>query len=144
MISGRVSIYRAGNGSRVLLNKIEAGGIFGAASLFGASDLYVTGIFAETDAEIFFVSGELFEEIVSANQRFCSCLYPFSFGQNPFFESKNIGAFGIRRRAQICKIPFGMQKKSQAPNMKQLASFLGIGRASLYRMIDSFTEERSD
>ncbi len=24
--------------------------------------------------------------------------------------------------------------------MKQLASFLGIGRASLYRMIDSFTE----
>lgn len=114
VISGRVSIYRAGNGSRVLLNKIEAGGIFGAASLFGASDLYVTGIFAETDAEIFFVSGELFEEIVSANQRFCSCLYPFSFGQNPFFESKNIGAFGIRRRAQICKIPFGMQKKSRS------------------------------
>ncbi len=139
VISARVSIYRAGNGSRVLLNKIEAGGIFGAASLFGASDLYVTGIFAETDAEIFFVSGELFEEIVSANSAFALAYIRFLSDRIRFLNRRisELSASGAERR--FAKY-LSECKKNPAPNMKQLASFLGIGRASLYRMIDSFTE----
>ena len=33
VINGCLSVYRPGNGSRVLLNRIPAGGVFGAASL---------------------------------------------------------------------------------------------------------------
>ena len=139
VISGRVSIYRAGNGSRVLLNKIEAGGIFGAASLFGAEGLYVTGIYAETDAEIFFVPDELLEEIISENNGFALAYIRFLSDRIRFLNRRisELSASGAERR--FAKYLSECQK-NPAPNMKQLASFLGIGRASLYRMIDSFTE----
>ena len=51
VISGSVSVFRVGNGSRVLLNKIDETGIFGAASLFGAEEQFVTEIIALTESE---------------------------------------------------------------------------------------------
>lgn len=67
VINGCLSVYRPGNGSRVLLNRIPAGGVFGAASLFGAEGMYVTEITAEKDSVIFFVPSEVLGRLITEN-----------------------------------------------------------------------------
>lgn len=139
VLSGRVAICRAGNGSRVLLNRLGEGGLFGAASLFGASDEYVTEITAEAEAEIVFLPDRLCEELISSNGDFAVSYIRFLSDRIRFLNRRiaELSASGAERRFAKYLSECG---ENPSPNMKQLASFLGIGRASLYRIIDSFTE----
>lgn len=139
VISGSVSVYRTGNGSRVLLNKIEPTGIFGAASLFGADGPYVTEITAITESEIFFIPAELCEEIICENSVFALAYITFLSDRIRFLNRRisELSASGTERKFAKYLLDC---KENPSPNMKQLASFLGIGRASLYRLIDSFSE----
>lgn len=140
VISGSVSVFRVGNGSRVLLNKIDETGIFGAASLFGAEEQFVTEITALTESEIFFVPAELCEEIISQNSTFALSYIRFLSDRIRFLNRRisELSASGTERKFAKYLLDC---KETPSPNMKQLASFLGIGRASLYRLIDSFSED---
>ena len=139
VITGSLSVYRSGNGSRVLLNRIPAGGIFGAASLFGADGLYVTEIRADRDCEIFFVPSEVLSRLITENGGFALSYVGFLTDRIRFLNHRisGLSAGGAERR--LAKYLLG-HDGGKSISMTELASFLGIGRASLYRIIDGFTE----
>ena len=133
VINGCLSVYRPGNGSRVLLNRIPAGGVFGAASLFGAEGMYVTEITAEKDSVIFFVPSEVLGRLITENGEFALSYIGFLTDRIRFLNRRISGA--ERKLAKYL-----LERDSDKPvSMTELASFLGIGRASLYRIIDGFT-----
>ena len=132
VINGCLSVYRPGNGSRVLLNRIPAGGVFGAASLF------VTEITAEKDSVIFFVPSEVLGRLITENGEFALSYIGFLTDRIRFLNRRisELSAGGAERK--LAK--YLLERDSDKPvSMTELASFLGIGRASLYRIIDGFT-----
>lgn len=138
VITGCLSVYRPGNGSRVLLNRIPAGGVFGAASLFGAEGMYVTEITAEKDSVIFFVPSEVLGRLITENGEFALSYIGFLTDRIRFLNRRisELSAGGAERK--LAK--YLLERDSDKPvSMTELASFLGIGRASLYRIIDGFT-----
>lgn len=139
VITGGLSVYRSGNGSRVLLNRIPEGGMFGAASLFGADGLYVTEIRAEKDSEIFFVPSEVISRLITENGGFALSYVGFLTDRIRFLNRRisELSAGGAERRLAKYLLE---RDDNKAVSMTELASFLGIGRASLYRIIDGFTE----
>ena len=139
VITGSLSVYRPGNGSRVLLNRIPAGGVFGAASLFGAEGMYVTEITAEKDSVIFFVPSEVLSRLITENGGFALSYIGFLTDRIRFLNRRisELSAGGAERKFA----KYLLERDSDKPvSMTELASFLGIGRASLYRIIDGFTE----
>lgn len=137
ILSGGVSVFRPGRGSPVLLNRLSAGQVFGAASLFGGGETYVTVIVAEKKAAILFVPGEVCEELLSSSSAFSLSYIRFLSDRIRFLNRRlsQLSAPGAPKKLAdfFCRGPDRV-----SPNMKLLASSLGIGRASLYRILDDF------
>lgn len=139
VITGSLSVYRPGNGSRVLLNRIPAGGVFGAASLFGAEGMYVTEIVAEKDSVIFFVPSEVISRLITENGEFALSYIGFLTDRIRFLNRRISELSAGCAERKFAK--YLLERDGDKPvSMTELASFLGIGRASLYRIIDGFTE----
>ena len=100
VINGCLSVYRPGNGSRVLLNRIPAGGVFGAASLFGAEGMYVTEITAEKDSVIFFVPSEVLGRLITENGEFALSYIGFLTDRIRFLNRRisELSAGGAERK----------------------------------------------
>ncbi len=139
VIDGSVRVMRLGNGASVILNRLGSGGIFGAASLFCNDESYVTEIISEGASRVLFVPSEVCSELICLENCFALSYIRFLSGKIRFLNRRisELSAAGAERK--LAKYLAECNFKPEQ-NMKQLASILGIGRASLYRMLDSFTE----
>ena len=140
LLSGTVCVYRSGNGKRVLLNRLEAGGIFGATSLFGEEESFATVITAQTKAEILFLPAEVCEELIMVHPDFAISYIRFLSDRIRFLNRRIAQLAGSDVEQKLAKYLYECGERI-TPNMKQLASALGIGRASLYRAIDELSEK---
>ncbi len=139
IVSGKVSVHRIGGGSRVLLNSMTAGDVFGAASLFGSETEYVTEISATDDSAVLFFPAELCYELIRENSDFALRYISF-LSERIRFLNRRISELSAPSAERKLARFLSEHDGDTIPDMKRLASFLGIGRASLYRMLDSFTE----
>lgn len=135
ILCGTVDVYRLGGGTRVLLQQLHEGGLFGATTLFSDEERYVTTLVAKTSTEVFFLPAEVCQELITS--------YPaFALGYIHFLSDR---IRFLNRRLAALAAPAVEQKVAQyllredrpaVVNRVQLASALGIGRASLYRVLD--------
>lgn len=140
VISGS-AVAETNNASGVVMKKFTPGMCFGAAAVFGGSDEYISRVTAETDMEILFISEEsltaLFEK------------YPKTVVNYITFLSDKVRFLNNRLSVLSCQSAEDTVLKylNSAANgsgyaylpesMTMLSKMLGLGRASLYRSLDT-------
>ncbi len=139
ILSGSVLVFRKGSGMPVLLQRLEKGRVFGAASLFSEDSEDVTVLNAEGDASAFFLPIELISELVRKDNGFALSYIAFLSGKIRFLNRRmsELSAPSVTQKVAAFLLREG---NSIAQTKVKLASALGIGRASLYRALEELTE----
>lgn len=144
VLTGRLQVI---NFSGALLNKLTPGSLFGVSTVFTEASSHVTDIFAEIPSEICLLTEE---ELTSLFQEFPAIFrnYIAFLTDRIRFLNQKIDLFSAGSAEQ--KLMTYLKHKASAeadgkftvsiPSMSQLASALGIGRASLYRAADTLEE----
>ena len=147
--SGSVNIYRRSD-ETVLLNTIVPGEVFGVAGLFtekeGEGNGAVTEIVAASPAQIWFIDGAAVHALIRGNPDFAESYIAY-LSRKVRFLNRRIADFTAegaevktaRYLAQLCEREQTDARNcpSFKINMSKLARTLDIGRASLYRALDS-------
>ena len=139
IISGSVLVFRKGNGLPVLLQRLEKGKVFGAASLFSEETEDVTILRAEGDASTFFLPIGLITELICENSDFALSYVTF-LSEKIRFLNKRMSELSAPSVTQKLAAFLLRKENGIAQTKVKLASALGIGRASLYRALDELKE----
>lgn len=145
ILSGRVAVYGKGREGDVLLNTLEAGGVFGAVSLFGEKPESVSTITAARDSEILLIPKAVAEEIVRNDGDVALAYVTFLTDRIRFLNEKIIGFSAPTAERAVCH---ALREKTETLglsfplNVTRLAQSLAIGRMSVYRVIRTLTEEK--
>ncbi len=137
VIRGNALVYRLGHGTPVLLTSLSKGHMFGVAGIFSEEEKYVTRIIAKGMCQIFYFPLPLCEALLRDNSDFAMAYIQFLSDRIRF----------LNKRIAELSAPDAQKKLAQylskceeriSPNMAELATSLGMGRASLYRILDDF------
>ena len=119
------------------------GDVFGAASMFGAGEKYISKIVTKTSCTILFIGqdklGEIFKKYPAVSLNYIT----FLSGRIRFLNQK-IKLYTCKGAAQ--KLYLFLRSNADENNivkisdMKSLARMTSIGRTSLYRAMDELTE----
>lgn len=144
LLSGKARVTRNGTGARkVLLRELCQGDVIGAASLFGNDVGYVTTVTARGAVTAAFFSQSLCTDIVTSCPAAAVAYIRFLSDRIRFLNDR-ISSFTVssaeKRVAQLLLRPDSGAGNGSPCNLKILASSLNIGRATLYRVLDSFSE----
>lgn len=145
LLQGEVQIYRAGeDGRRVVMNRLKAGDVFGAAALFGEAASYVTEIAALRPCVVLFLSQELVTAWMRAHFTVAENYIRFLTGRIRFLNGKIAGFTGGQADERLTGYLLthrGEDGQVALPgSLLELAQSLNIGRSSLYRSLDALTE----
>ena len=140
LTDGEAAVIRSGERRRVIHKTLSAGDIFGVSSLFDAADPFPTTIRATDDCRIVFISeqeiGDLLETFPKIAKNYIKLLT-----QKIRFLNHRLDTFAGRsaeeRVAEHLLSEIGADG-TLGTTKSALASMLGLGRASLYRILDLF------
>lgn len=138
ILYGTVLVYRKGCGQPVLLQRLSEGKLFGASTLFSDSAEYITELKAGTDCMVFFIPYEIVKELITSEPSFAINYVTFLSGKIRFLNERmnELSAPSILQKLASFLL---REEGNIAVSKVQLASALGIGRASLYRALDELT-----
>ena len=145
VVSGECEVRRIkADGSRIVLNILRKNGSFGILSVFSDEE-YPTHIFATRNSKILYFAATQIEYFVNNNLHIATNLIDFLVGRISFLNKKvatfsgnrvdtRLSAFLLCQRDEYGddSFPFNCQKTAEE---------IGVGRASVYRALDSL---RSD
>ena len=145
---GRVRVYKKSEGHSTLLNTIEAGGAFGVAVAFSAEQKYPTLIVAKERTEVIFIPKDNLESLFCEYPKTAINYIHFLSDRIRFLNDKIDSFTKGSAREKVVKFILDKSKISDSShilvkNMSQLASSLGIARASLYRILSDLSEQKT-
>ena len=145
ILSGEVQVFRAGNGRRVVMNRLGAGQIFGAAALFGETDAYVTEIEALRATKLLFIPQARMSDYIARYPAVAENYIRFLSDRIRFLNHKiasfTNGPTGNRLYRYLLEHQRPDGLVSIPVSMVELAQSLNIGRSSLYRSLDALESE---
>ena len=146
IMSGECVIERkdGSSGTAIPLNKISKGDSFGILSVFSSEDNIPTYVRATRDCEIMFISDMHLVELINKSSAVAMNIIKF-MGNKISFLNKKISTFSPNNTRQKVAnhIYFLSEKLGDCfkLNCQKTSCTLNIGRASLYRSIDSLVSE---
>ncbi len=147
ILSGTAMVYKVTGDKRVLMNCLGPGSIFGMAALFVEEDAYPTEIHAAAPCKVLFLSKTWLEAAFEAEPHL-SRNYITLLSERIRFLNQRIETFTEEdARSRLLRVLSGLHRASPGPvltlpySLSQLAQMLDIGRASLYRALDSLRSE---
>lgn len=141
LLSGKAEVRRIGE-STVLLNRLEVGDIFGVASLFGESEPFPTEIVAIKSAECLFFSESAVRKLLESSPKAAMNYIAFLSDKIRFLNQKVAGFSAKNTEARLAAFLLSNEKDGVIvlKNLSKAATVLSVGRASLYRALDSLVE----
>ena len=138
IISGRATVSRTSCGKKLILNNMKEGAFFGASSLFGG-EAFPTDISADTDCTVATLTEGDIEALLTRDSRIAMNYIRFLSGRIRFLND-SIDSYSMRSADEkiakhllrICSDGVGT-----IGSYTRVADMLGVGRASLYRALDS-------
>lgn len=138
---GILEVFREHNGARVLLNEIKAPGIVGASILFGSDKQFQTTVKAKKKCHVILFQQSQLVELIKENGDFAIKYISF-LSDKIRFLNKRIASFTSGSAAS--RLAYYLIKNSKNGTCEisrtRLASEIDVGRASLYRAIDTLSE----
>ncbi|MCQ2486107.1 MAG: Crp/Fnr family transcriptional regulator [Clostridia bacterium] len=139
LAEGTLSVCR----EKVLLNEIKAPGIVGAAALFGDEKNYQTTVVAKKAVQVLVLTQKQVEELIAEDKSFALSYVKFLSDRIRFLNSRIASFTAGSAEAKLA----GYLIKNSTDGVcrisrTRLASELDMGRASLYRAIDSLVEKK--
>ena len=143
IIKGKATAV-SNNSRNTLLQSFCENMCFGAASLFGKTDIYVSTVTAKTDMEILFLSENRLKEIFKEYPQTALNYIAFLSDKIRFLNTKLriISSMGAEDMVlTYLKSIVNSDGVATIPqNMTSVAKTLGLSRASLYRVLETLTE----
>lgn len=138
---GCVAVYRDSAQRSVLLNRLPCGSTFGASSLFGKDENFPTHLIAKASTRILFVSQETLESLFSQIPKTAVNYIRFLTDRIRFLNGKIRSFASGTNEEKLARFLLENEDNGKifVKNLSSLASSLSLGRASLYREIESMT-----
>ncbi len=137
---GVLSITREGEARRVIHRRLTKGEVFGVSSLFLESEPFPTTVEAESTASVLLLSEEamtaLFEAVPATAKAYIALLTR----KIRFLNRRLDTLAGRSAEERVAAHLLGSGEGAPPITRSALASLLGLGRASLYRILDLFEE----
>lgn len=125
------------------VSELTPGDLFGAAALFTKEERYVSTLTARTASEVLFLSQESVSQLIDSS-RIIRENYLTYLAQRIRFLSAKVDALsagsGERKLTDYLLRHCDAEGRLTVRSMTQLASTLGIGRASLYRELGKLSD----
>ncbi|MFR4251105.1 MAG: Crp/Fnr family transcriptional regulator [Christensenellales bacterium] len=148
VLGGKVEITKPqAQGEAVLMNLLGPGQCFGAASMFGAPQAYVTEIRAAKRCEVLFLPQDALTALFMQSPRAMQNYIEFLTGRIYYLNQKIDAYTGGSAVCRLAMYLLDHQDRGEPPTvelpfgMNKLASLLGIGRASLYRAMETLEQK---
>ena len=140
VISGG-AVAATNNASGVVMKKFLPGMCFGAAAVFGGSEEYVSRVTAETETEIQFISEE-FLTVLFKKYPQTAVNYIAILSDRIRFHNNKLSVLSCQSAEDTVLMYLNSAADSDGyasipKSMTMLSKMLGLGRASLYRSLDS-------
>ncbi len=137
-LSGEAVVTTADHSKNALLRFFEAGDFFGIANLF-TNEKYVSSIRAKKNCRVFFFTEEAIRELLETDKTFLYNYLGFLSGRICFLNHKirYLTAGSAERRVALYLFSFGKDTVELDASLSSLSDLLNIGRASLYRALDT-------
>lgn len=132
------------NNDNIHLRTFEKGACFGAASIFGGNEHYVSTVTAKTDLEILFITEKMLKKIFLKYPETATNYIEFLSDKIRFLNTKLSVISCQNADDTVLKYLLGNIDKNNTVVLKSmtlLASGLGLSRATLYRSLDSLQEK---
>lgn len=142
LTGGTASVIREGEKRRVIHRTLSVGDIFGVSALFGGAAPFPTTILADSPASVLLFDENGLEQLFEAVPRIARNYIGLLTEKIRFLNGRLDSLAG---RSAEERVAFHLLSHIQADGMlgitkSALASLLGLGRASLYRILDLFEE----
>ncbi len=143
ILAGNAKVRSADGEKNVLLRTISVGEIFGVANLFDSRAKFVSRIVAGRTCRIYFVSRGAVEKLLESDRGFLFAYIDFLSSRIRFLNRKIMfyTSGSAERRLALYLLSFESDRVIPDLPMSTLAELLDIGRASLYRAIDSLVDD---
>ena len=137
---GTLSVIREGERRRVIHCTLSAGDIFGVSSLFGADVPFPTTVLAESPVTLLLLTEEALERLFATVPRVARNYIGLLSEKIRFLNSRLDALAGRSAEERVASHLLTMPREDGALGITKsaLASLLGLGRASLYRILDLF------
>ena len=143
LTTGELSVLRSGEHRRVVHRTLRAGEIFGVSSLFGGEDGFPTTVVAAADSRVLFLSEEDVRAMATAVPKVAFNYIAILTDKIRFLNRRLDTLAGRSAEERVAEhLVHGIGENGSLGTTKSaLASLLGLGRASLYRILDLFEKK---
>lgn len=144
LIEGKATVKK----SRAVISTLDAGSLFGAVTLYGERQSYATEITAAANCKVMFMPRLLISGLIAQNTAVAESYIAY-LSRRIYFLTDKIEAFtagSTESRLAGFLLARKQECENETPsvtveNMSLLARELDIGRASLYRALETFEIE---
>ncbi|MBQ9086186.1 MAG: Crp/Fnr family transcriptional regulator [Clostridia bacterium] len=151
LCSGSAQVQAGSSEEYAVLNTLREGDMFGVANLYAQQEPFPTRIVSAGEAQVLFIDGDAFRQWIENDHCALRNYLTFQSGKLMYLNRKilTFTAGSAEKKLSLFLLDRQINGKVTLPcSMSGLADQLGIGRASLYRAVDSLIQgnllERKD
>ncbi len=127
------------------LNTVRSGESFGILAALGTDEIFPTHVSATKDSTLLFITDEDLKSLISSSSTVAMNVIRFLTGRITFLNSKISAFSGDNAEQKVASIIYSMylscHKEAFDFNKKRTAESLNLGRASMYRALESLKLE---
>ena len=140
--AGKLSVIREGERRRVIHRTLSSGDIFGVSSLFGEDPCFPTTVLAEDGAVLILLTEEALNRLFEAVPRLARNYIGLLTEKIRFLNKRldSLAGRSAEERVASHLLSHTRENATLGITKSALASLLGLGRASLYRILELFEE----
>ena len=144
ILTGSARVYIGDGNEKALLRTLKAGDIFGVANLYDNEAPFPTQIITATAARILFIDGEEFKSFIESDPQATKNYISFLSGRIVYLNKKltTLTAGSSEKKLASHIYEHQVDGVFSVSSISELANILQMGRASLYRGIDTLTENK--